>query len=146
MNESNGSTKNVSVKASCLFLALSVAVVNLWMITLGANRAPAQQVTWELGSPNATTTIDGKQIPPPPPKFGGVIKPSAVDSRPWWPPPIDETFDIGLDTRTGVDDFEYRVPFEFTGTIDKLTYNIGPEQMSAEEHRAAAGMIAKARD
>jgi len=27
----------------------------------------AQQVTGELGSPNATTTIDGKQLPPPPP-------------------------------------------------------------------------------
>ena len=48
----------------------------------------AQQVTGELGSPNATTTIDGKQIPPPPPKFGGVIKPSAVDSKPWWPPRV----------------------------------------------------------
>ena len=59
---------------------------------------------------------------------------------------LDETFDNPVDTRTGVDDFEYRVLFQFTGTIDKLTYKIGPEQMSAEEHRAAAEMIAKARD
>jgi hypothetical protein len=42
----------------------------------------AQQVTGEPGSPSATTTIDGKQIPPPPPKFGGVIKESAKDSKP----------------------------------------------------------------
>ena len=48
----------------------------------------AQQVTGELGSPNATTTIDGKQLPPPPPKFGGVIKEDAKDSKPWWPPRI----------------------------------------------------------
>ena len=34
---------------------------------------------------------------------------------------IDETFDIGLDTRTPVD-FTYDVPFRFTGTIDKLNY------------------------
>jgi arylsulfatase A-like enzyme len=48
----------------------------------------AQQVTGELGSPSATTTIDGRQIPPPPPQFGGVIKQSAADSKPWWAPRI----------------------------------------------------------
>jgi hypothetical protein len=31
---------------------------------------------------------------------------------------IDETFDIAVDTRTSVDDFEYRVPFRLTGKID----------------------------
>ncbi len=31
----------------------------------------AQQVTGELGSPSGTTTISGKQLPPPDPKFGG---------------------------------------------------------------------------
>jgi len=31
-------------------------------------------------------TLDGKQLPAPPPKFGGVIKESAKDSTPWWPP------------------------------------------------------------
>jgi hypothetical protein len=36
--------------------------------------AVAQQVTGVLGSPSATTTIDGKQLPPPNPPFGGVIK------------------------------------------------------------------------
>src|SRR5262245_57556131 len=40
------------------------------------------------GSPSATTTIDGKQIPPPPPKFGGVIKQDAKDSKPYWPPSV----------------------------------------------------------
>ena len=39
-----------------------------------ASVASAQQVTGTLGSADATTTIDGKQLPPPPPKFGGVIK------------------------------------------------------------------------
>jgi hypothetical protein len=33
---------------------------------------------------------------------------------------IDETFDVGADTRTPVDD-SYDVPFRFTGAIDKLT-------------------------
>ena len=35
------------------------------------------QTTGTPGSPSATTTIDGKQIPPPPMKFGGVIKEDA---------------------------------------------------------------------
>lgn len=53
-------------------------------------KAPAatQQSTGESSSPSATTTIDGKQIPPPPPQFGGVIKPGAKDSKPWWPPRV----------------------------------------------------------
>jgi arylsulfatase len=46
------------------------------------------QVTGTLGSPDATTTINGMQLPPPDPKFGGVIKESAKDSKPWWPPRI----------------------------------------------------------
>jgi len=35
--------------------------------------ASAQQVNGVLGSPSATTTLDGKQLPPPDLKFGGVI-------------------------------------------------------------------------
>ena len=50
--------------------------------------ALAQQVTGVLGSPSATTNLDGKQLPPPSPKFGGVIKEEAKDSKPWWPPRV----------------------------------------------------------
>jgi hypothetical protein len=38
-----------------------------WRSCPGRVAAFAQQVTGELGSPGATTTINGKQIPPPPP-------------------------------------------------------------------------------
>ncbi len=58
---------------------------------------------------------------------------------------IDETFDIGSDTRTPVDD-SYKLPFRFTGTINKLTYSLGKEQMTAEERRAAEKALASARD
>jgi hypothetical protein len=58
---------------------------------------------------------------------------------------IDETFDVGLDTRTPVD-FTYDVPFRFTGTIDKLNYKLGPEQLSAEDKQKAAEILARARD
>ena len=33
----------------------------------------------------------------------------------------DETFDIGIDTGTPVDDADYQVPFHFTGTVNKVT-------------------------
>jgi len=44
--------------------------------------------------------------------------------------PEDKTFDIGQDTRTAVALLEYRYdpPFKFTGTINKLTFNLEPEQ------------------
>jgi hypothetical protein len=40
------------------------------------------------GSPGATVSIDGRVLPPTPPAFGGVIKESALDSTPWWPPRV----------------------------------------------------------
>ena len=41
---------------------------------------------------------------------------------------MDETFDIGSDTRTPVDDADYQVPFPFTGTINKVDFKLGPPQ------------------
>src|ERR1700723_2137219 len=54
----------------------------------GATLVSAQQITGVPGSPNATVMLDGKQLPPPPMPFGGVIKESAKDSTPWWPPRV----------------------------------------------------------
>jgi len=59
---------------------------------------------------------------------------------------IDETFDVGIDTRTSVDDLAYELPFRFTGTIDKLNYKLGPEQLSEPDKEAAAKAIARAKD
>ena len=59
--------------------------------------------------------------------------------------PLDETFDIGMDTASGVDN-SYELPFKFAGTIDKLTVKLGPSQMSAEDSEDAAKKLAAARD
>jgi hypothetical protein len=40
--------------------------------------------------------------------------------------PWDETFDIGSDSGTPVDDHDYQVPFAFNGKINKLTFSIAP--------------------
>jgi arylsulfatase len=45
--------------------------------------AQAQQITGTPGAPGATTTLDGKQLPPPDPMFGGVIRDGALQSQPW---------------------------------------------------------------
>ena len=47
-----------------------------------------QQTTGTPGSPSATTTIDGKYLPPPPAPFGGTINLDAKNSKPYWPPTV----------------------------------------------------------
>src|SRR5499426_3628300 len=63
--------------------ALPASVFAL-MISLIAP-ASAQQTSGVPGAPDATTTIDGKYLPPPPPKFGGEINLQASQSKPFWP-------------------------------------------------------------
>src|SRR5262249_3146065 len=69
------------VAARGLFAALLLA-------PLAAFDVHAQQITGTPGSPDATTTIPGNQLPPPAPKFGGVIRDDALRSKPWWPPRV----------------------------------------------------------
>jgi arylsulfatase len=59
---------------------------------------------------------------------------------------LDETFDIGSDTRSPVDDNDYQVPFVFTGAINKLTYQLGLEQLTDADHAVIGPALAKARD
>ena len=59
---------------------------------------------------------------------------------------VDETFDVGVDTRTGVDDKDYQVPFRFTGKLAKLTFKLGPEQLTSEERKVVEEQVARARD
>src|SRR5450432_2252598 len=63
---------------------------NLWvalgaLLALMGAVAQAQQTTGVPGSPDATTTIDGRYIPPPPQKFEGQINLNAAQSKPAWP-------------------------------------------------------------
>jgi len=50
--------------------------------------AMAQTITGTPGSPSATTTIQGNQIPAPDPKFGGVNQGECQGFQAWWPPTI----------------------------------------------------------
>jgi arylsulfatase len=124
-----------------------------------------QQYRWEsgvgardwLGSPlqpgEHTIVFDFKYDGPGPGKGGtGVLtvdgKEFARKTIPHTIPllmSIDETFDVGIDTRTAVDD-SYNVPFRFTGTINKLTFNLGPEQLTPADKKTAAELLSRAHD
>jgi hypothetical protein len=45
---------------------------------------------------------------------------------------LDETLDIGEDTGTPVSE-DYKVPFKFTGKLDKVTINISEQKLTEEE-------------
>jgi arylsulfatase A-like enzyme len=59
---------------------------------------------------------------------------------------VDETFDIGADTGSPIDDQDYQVPFNFTGTIDKLTISLDRPKLSPEDIQRLKEAEAKAAD
>jgi arylsulfatase len=93
-----------------------------------ASRLPAQGATADerpaagesaapTGSPSATTTISGKQLPAPDPKFGGVIEDSALKSKPWWAPRIVPRKSAPNVLLIMTDDVGYGAPSTFGGVI-----------------------------
>ena len=88
----------------------------------------AEQVTGTLGSPGATTTISGKQLPAPDPAFGGVIKEDALSSKPWWAPRVVPPKDAPNVLLIITDDAGFGVPSTFGGviptpTLDRIANN-----------------------
>jgi Sulfatase len=97
-----------------------IATVLLFGLLLSAAFEPgaiAQQVTGVPGSPGATTTIDGKQLPPPDPKFGGVIKEKASESTAWWAPRVVPPKGAPNVLLIMTDDVGYGAPSTFGGVI-----------------------------
>jgi arylsulfatase A-like enzyme len=93
------------------------ALVAGFLTAAATTQAMAQQVTGTLGSPSATTTIDGKQLPAPNPPFGGVIKDGALQSTPWWAPRIVPPKGAPNVLLIMTDDSGYGVPSTFGGVI-----------------------------
>jgi arylsulfatase A-like enzyme len=60
-------------------------LVGCTLLALAALNAHAQQTTGAPGSPEATTTIEGLQLPPRQQKFEGKIERNAAQSTPYWP-------------------------------------------------------------
>jgi hypothetical protein len=47
--------------------------------------------------------------------------------------PLDITFDIGLSGANPVDDRDYKVPFDFTGKINKVTIVLDPPKLTPDD-------------
>ena len=69
------------------------------------------------GSPGATTPISGKQLPPPDPKFKGVIKENALESKTWWAPRVVPPQGAPNVLLIITDDSGFGVPSTFGGVI-----------------------------
>lgn len=59
---------------------------------------------------------------------------------------IDETFDIGSDTGSPIDDQDYQVPFNFTGKLEKLTIALDPPALSSSDIQRLRDSAARATD
>src|SRR5262245_50817422 len=98
-----------------------IALVGAVLLGLTAALAVAQQITGTPGSPSATTTLDGKQLPPPDPKFGGVIKEGALQSKAWWAPRVVPPKKAPNILLIMTDDSGFGVPSTFGGVIPTPT-------------------------
>jgi len=58
----------------------------------------------------------------------------------------DETFDIGADTGTSVDDKDYQVPFKLTAKLNKLTIKVDPPKLSPADQQRLREALEKAND
>jgi arylsulfatase A-like enzyme len=83
--------------------------------------ALAQQITGAPGSPGATTTIDGRYLPPPPPQFGGEISPNAAQSTPYWPALVTPPEGAPNILLIMTDDVGFSAPSTFGGVIPTPT-------------------------
>ena len=104
--------KTVSIGRS---LAVGIGAATLVLVL--ASTGAAQQVVGQPGSPDATTTISGRQLPPPDPKFGGVITNDALQSKPWWAPRVVPPAKAPNVLLIITDDAGFGVPSTFGGVI-----------------------------
>ncbi len=75
------------------------------------------QTSGVIGSAGATTTINGKQLPPPDPKFSGTIKLKASESKGWWAPRVVPPKSAPNVLLIMTDDVGFAAPSTFGGVI-----------------------------
>ena len=104
-------------QASLGISVVAEVTVSLLAALLAVSQGAAQQITGTPGSPNATTTINGQQLPPPDPKFGGDIKENALQSKAWWPPRVVPPKGAPNILLIMTDDVGFGAPSTFGGVI-----------------------------
>jgi len=97
---------------------VTALLLTIFSLTLLGSPLPAQEITGVPGSPSATTTIDGKQLPPmPDEKFGGKIERNVLQSKPYWPPRVVPPKGAPNVLLIMTDDAGYGVSSTFGGVI-----------------------------
>jgi arylsulfatase A-like enzyme len=99
----------------------SISGYALLFCFLAITPVPAQEITGVPGSPSASTTVDGKYLPPPPPVFGGTIGLDAAQSKPYWPPNVVPPKSAPNVLLIMTDDAGYGVSGTFGGVIPTPT-------------------------
>jgi arylsulfatase len=89
--------------------------------SLCAHGADAQQTTGTPGSPDATTTLDGRYLPAPPQPFQGQIELNARQSKPAWPARIVPPKGAPNILLIMTDDVGFGAPSTFGGVIPTPT-------------------------
>ncbi|MGD0931361.1 MAG: sulfatase-like hydrolase/transferase [Candidatus Korobacteraceae bacterium] len=84
---------------------------------MAGNVASAQQTTGTPGSPDATTTVDSRYLPPPPQKFEGQINLNADQSKTAWPARIVPPKGAPNILLILTDDVGFGAPSTFGGVI-----------------------------
>ena len=117
-------SKFISVKCdrqAMLDALVGTALAGTMAILVATTTAHAQEITGTPGAPGSTTTIDGKQLPAPEPKFGGVINDDALKSKAWWAPRIVPPKEAPNVLLIITDDAGFGVPSTFGGVIPTPT-------------------------
>jgi len=99
-------------------LAKSAAVA---LAALTTQIGAAQQITGTPGSIAATTTVDGRYLPPPPQKFEGVMNPNGTQSTPYWPALVKPRKGSPNVLLIMIDDEGFGAPSTFGGLIPTPT-------------------------
>jgi len=89
--------------------------------------AEARETTGAPGSPDATTTIDGRYLPPPPQRFQGKIDLNAARSRPAWPARVVPPEGAPNILLIMTDDVGFAAPSTFGGVIPTPRSTASPQ-------------------
>jgi len=81
----------------------------------------AQTIHGTPGAPDATVTLDGRQLPAPPEQFGGEINIDAINSKTWWPPRVTPPAEAPNILLIITDDSGWGVPSTFGGVVPTPT-------------------------
>jgi arylsulfatase len=101
-----------------VFFIAVLGFVTAGLLSATTAKSEPIETTGEPGSPSATITIDGKQLPPPPDKhFGGKIERSVLDSTTYWPPSVVPPEGAPNILLIMTDDAGYGVSSTFGGVI-----------------------------